>query len=432
MASICDDGGRLKRILIVCPDGIRRPIRLGKCSAKQAQTFCVRVEALVSASITGSIDDETSRWLAGLDDKMHARLAAAALVKPRQQGKTTLKQLLDAFFEHLNVKPITSLGYQPTRAALLAEFGLNTPIRDIQPLQADQWRAKMKADDYAEATLSKRVKLARQIFRQAVRWKMLGENPFEGVKAGSQQNKSRQRFISREDAQKVLNKCPDAQWKLLFALSRYGGLRCPSEHLALTWADVDWEHNRIRVTCSKTEHHEGRGERFMPIFPELRPYLLDVFEQAAPGTSHVITRYRDANTNLRTQLQRIIGKAGLTPWPRLFHNLRATRQTELAEHFPGHVVCAWIGNTEKVAQNHYLQVTDAHFEKAAKEPTPAKPEQAAHNPAQSAAVTSGKGEKPDEVPNRNRPALPSDSVSSRYLHIEQVAATGLEPVTRGL
>ena len=46
---------------------------------------------------------------------------------------------------------------------------------------------------------------------------------------------------SRDEAEKVLKACPDAQWKLLFALSRYGGLRCPSEHLALTWGDIDLE-----------------------------------------------------------------------------------------------------------------------------------------------------------------------------------------------
>ena len=31
---------------------------------------------------------------------------------------------------------------------------------------------------------------------------------------------------------------------------------------------------------------------------------------------------------------------------------------------PAHVVCGWIGNSEAVALKHYLQVTDAHFEKA--------------------------------------------------------------------
>src|SRR5436190_2021364 len=56
--------------------------------------------------------------------------------------------------------------------------------------------------------------------------------------------------------------------------------------------------------------------------------------------------------------------AGLERWPRLFHNLRASRQTELSEDFPSHVVCAWLGNSEDIAREHYLKVTDAHFEKA--------------------------------------------------------------------
>ena len=78
--------------------------------------------------------------------------------------------------------------------------------------------------------------------------------------------------------------------------------------------------------------------------------------------------YRDPNQNLRTQLGRIIQKAGLTPWPRPFQNLRSTRETELMEHYPAHVVCAWIGNSEAVARKHYLQVTDPHFERATLKP----------------------------------------------------------------
>ena len=70
---------------------------------------------------------------------------------------------------------------------------------------------------------------------------------------------------------------------------------------------------RFLVHSPKTEHHENRGERSVPIFRELRPYLEDVFEQAEPGTVYVINRYRNAKVNLRTQLLRIIAKAGLTP-----------------------------------------------------------------------------------------------------------------------
>lgn len=36
------------------------------------------------------------------------------------------------------------------------------------------------------------------------------------------------------------------------------------------------------------------------------------------------------------------------------------------EVYPSHVVVSWIGHSEKVARQHYLQTTDAHFEKAIK------------------------------------------------------------------
>ena len=122
------------------------------------------------------------------------------------------------------------------------------------------------------------------------------------------------------------------------------------------------------VHSPKTEHFQGGESRWVPIFPELRSYLEEMFEQAKPGAEYVITRYRDPNVNLRTQMLKIISRAGLKPWPKLFQNLRATRETELAEKFPIHVVFAWIGNTPKVAKDSYLQVTDDHFAKAAQNP----------------------------------------------------------------
>ena len=107
----------------------------------------------------------------------------------------------------------------------------------------------------------------------------------------------------------------------------------------------------------------------VPIFSELRPFLEECWELAEPGTEFVITRYRSQKQNMRTQLTRIVKRAGLEPWAKLWHNLRATRQTELMEEFPSHVVCKWIGNSIKIAEKHYLQVTDDHFKKATQNPT---------------------------------------------------------------
>ena len=217
-------------------------------------------------------------------------------------------------------------------------------------------------------------------------------------------------------AQLVLDACPDYEWRLIFALSRYGGLRCPSEHLRLRWADIDWEHERITVHAVKTEHHQGKGTRLVPIFPELMPYLREAFERAEAGAEHVISRYRRGNANLRTQLERIILRAGLKPWPRLFQNLRSTRQTELEERFPSHVVCAWIGNSIKVAEKHYLQVTEDHYRRALQNAVPQVP---------------APGRKESQR-SRKTAGIAASCDLLRAPATRQIGPEGFEPPTKGL
>ena len=57
-------------------------------------------------------------------------------------------------------------------------------------------------------------------------------------------------------------------------------------------------------------------------------------------------------------MSRII-RRGLTPWPKLFQNLRASRETELLDDFNIKVVCEWIGNSQPVAIKHYVQLRDS-------------------------------------------------------------------------
>ena len=125
----------------------------------------------------------------------------------------------------------------------------------------------------------------------------------------------------------------------------------------------------------KVEHHDGRGVRSCPIFPELRPFLEEAWEAAPDGAEFVVNKpaYRAAadtgdgwkNANLRTQFIKKLTKAGVTPWARLFHSMRASRQTELDYQYPTHVVCAWLGNSPTIARKSYLLVTESDFEKAA-------------------------------------------------------------------
>jgi len=115
------------------------------------------------------------------------------------------------------------------------------------------------------------------------------------------------------------------------------------------------------VPSPKTEHHKGKAYRLMPLFPELRALLEPVCPSQPPSDLPVITRYRMSNIQLRKRFLATMERARISAWPRLFQNLRASRETELVEQFPGHVVAAWLGHSVMVAEAHYLQVTDEHF-----------------------------------------------------------------------
>ena len=266
-----------------------------------------------------------------------------------------------------DVKESTQLKWQSAEMHLIAFFGGKKNLREITAGHADEFRLYLLEQKLAENSVRRYCGIAKQFFGAAVKKKLIEENPFSGVVASVKGNKAKFFYLSREDSAKVLKACPDLQWRLIFTLARFGGLRCPSEILKLKWTDIDWTSRRIKVTSPKTEHHEGKESRLIPFFPELQA-VLEEGKVNAGDSPFVITRYREATQNLGTTFRKIVNRAGLKPWPKLFQNLRSTRQTELCEEFPSHAVCEWIGNSERVAKEHYLQLTDAHFEKASQVP----------------------------------------------------------------
>lgn len=357
----------------------RKIIALQTKSERQATALLLKIEALLAQK--GAPDAETAAWLAGLKESFRRKLIDVGLLA-RPEPAATLGTYLKGYFSKRNdVKGATRVNWRHTERCLLTYFGADRTLDTITAGDAKDWErwllsAEAREHRYGETkateglarnTVRKRICNAKQFFQDAVSRDLIRKNPFAGISGSVGSNRERDYFVTRAEADKVVEACPDAQWRLLFVLSRYGGLRCPSEHLALTWADVDFPGGRLTVHSPKTEHHPDGAVRVIPIFPELRPYLEDVhalLPEGRQGSEHVITRYRHANANLRSQLQRIIKRAGLTPWPKLFQNLRATRETELANTFPMHVVCKWIGNSPKVAAKHYLQVTDEDYARA--------------------------------------------------------------------
>jgi len=366
MASLSIDKNGNAAVYVTLPDGRRRrPVRLGKMGRKEAQRIRGHITELESARLNGyEPGSETRAWLVGITGDLRERLAAVGLAQRHEAAM--LGAFLESYFAKRsgNVKHFTLNRMKQSKRHALAYFGENKPMREITEADAEDYRAHLQTK-LSEATVRKHCGDFRQWFRYLVRAGVVDRNPFESVPTHTKGNASRQRFISDEDARKVLERLPDPSWRLLFSLARWGGLRVPSEPAALTWADVDWENRRLIVHSPKTAHHEGHESRVLPLFPEIAEPLQEVFDAAPAGQTYVLPFVRErTGTALRKPLMTTIRRAGLTQWPRLWHNLRASRQTELEERFPSHVVCAWLGNNESVARAHYLQVRDSDFERA--------------------------------------------------------------------
>ena len=389
MASIAVSPNGHRRIQFYDGNKDRQTIPLGKCSKSLAESIKKRVESLLVVKILGGdISQEDAVWLAGKGQYIRPQLARVGLIpgeEPPPPVEPVVKKGLSEFLDEFvaknteGKKPATLIVWKQAIRVLKEHMPKGIALEDITKGHAKAFQDKLKANpNLSPTTVHKRIVFCRQFFQYAVDWKLIAENPFVDLKNRRPKTNSNVE-VTREAIGLVLLKC-NPTWKAIVGLSRFGGIRCPSETLSLKWGDIDWELGRISIPEPKVEHHEGRGVRSCPLFPELRTILEDLFEaytidgKYPPPESYVIDKpeYRAAamrpggwaNANLRTQFLKILRRAGVSPWARLFHSMRASRQTELEAQFPLHVVCSWLGNSESVAKDSYLLVTDSHFQAA--------------------------------------------------------------------
>jgi integrase len=220
-------------------------------------------------------------------------LAAVGLTGKRQDE--TLGGLLQVFDNRNDVKPATKLSWGQARRNLFEFFSENTPLRGVTPATAEDFHQYLVGLGLASWTIHKRLQVCRTFFRTAIRRGLIQANPFGEVVHQKGSTAERQWFVSREVMAKLMAGC-NLNRRVILALSRFGGLRCPSEVLSLRWADVDWKTSRLTVRSPKTEHHKGKDRRVVPIFPELRPILEEAYKLAQEeGNKYVVSgNYRQA------------------------------------------------------------------------------------------------------------------------------------------
>ena len=181
---------------------------------------------------------------------------------------------------------------------------------------------------------------------------------------------------------------------------------------------MDWERDRIRIHNPKTEHHDGGESLLISLFPELRTYLEQCWEEAEPGSDFVVTRYRSRELEFADAIIVDYSPGWSGTLAEAVSEPTRHRKTELTQSFSLHVVCARIDNSTTVATKHYLQVTDEHFRDAITSPPCA---------AQHAHATGRAKSKAELSEIENLSVIPGFTADCNALQFGSMPPQGLEP-----
>jgi integrase len=363
MATVSTDHKGRRAVQFFDQFDTRRTLRLGNYTLEQARAVGKRVEELVGWRISGEPPSkQTLTWLRNLPNRQHARLARFDLVEARQIA--TIGDWLERYIRECedDMKPESVRKLRQTRTKLLEHFDQRTPLRTITVEQAEAWRSKMKDDGLKRATIRTHCGNVKTMMRKAVKRRLIDQNPFEELESGATASKYT-RYVTPEEIERVIEASPNGEWRLLFGLARYAGLRIPSESHILTWADVDWQRARLTVRSPKTEHHEGHEQRVVPIAAPLMPLLLARFDECETGDELLIT-IRGKGAMVR-RIRTIWAQAGVEPWKRLWQTLRSSCEKQWAMTLPQFAVSRWIGHSIEISGKHYANaVPDELFDRA--------------------------------------------------------------------
>jgi integrase len=358
---------------ITTTSGRRVEIYLGMITKGRATVIDQRLQDLNSAVRHGvKPDPSVANWLTACDAEFLDSLEHYGMLRTwkRPSECPTVSQWLEKYLdERSDLKAGTLKGWKTAKKYIIPAMG-NKSLDSVTPADAKQFARDLLAHGLKPSTAKKHVERASQVFAHAIDSERLTENPFERVFITAPTDKSAEFYVPIAVAEKVMEQMTCAEMRLILALSRWCGLRIPSESILLKWTDIDWNKKRFR-----TDKTTKTGERWIPMPPLVRELLEQLYQLAPDGQLYVFRRCRRSAANYwRSAMLTAITAAGMKPWKKLFHNLRASACTDFQSQYPHYACNAWFGHSQRVALQHYLMVTDDLWNHAAAHPiTPRAP-----------------------------------------------------------
>ena len=329
------------------------------------RTFFLRhVQALEDSKRTGlEISIETRTWLPKCPMRIRKRLEEMDLLD-RSSNRTI--EMICEWYSAKSGKNSTVKGRNDACANLKIHFGEGTDLAKVSAREAykfKEWlleKGRVKTHPkfgktLSVATVARRIKHFKTMFKYAVDSGWLESNPFDGIKAGKQSNPKRSEFVEVERFEKMAEELPTTEVRLIAYLMRYCGLH-PVEVYHLKWSDINFDTWLMSYRTPKTEHIDGLEYRTTPIFVEVQTLFDDQWQICQAGyvcpTLRQLGRNRDEMPGRVTawiveKMRFAAKRAGVKFWKKPTTNLRATRATEVANEYGQKCESEWIGHGVK-------------------------------------------------------------------------------------
>ncbi|HYD50208.1 MAG TPA: tyrosine-type recombinase/integrase [Terriglobales bacterium] len=189
-----------------------------------------------------------------------------ALVEP---VRTTVSEYLDDWLEKSAKSRVRTRTYDFYKEAL--NRYIKPHLRDcalsrLTPLDIQAVYTKLLESGLSPKTVRHAHGALRLALNQAVKWRLLGNNPALYVDLPRNQKKEMS-ALSPDEARAFLQHAADNQWGALFALALTTGMR-PGEYLGLRWKDVDLDHCAVMIRQTVTFKSGGTWEFGEPKTPK--------------------------------------------------------------------------------------------------------------------------------------------------------------------
>lgn len=260
---------------------------------------------------------------------------------------------------------------------ILMEFlGSSRMLRSIQPAHAEALIAHRLASGSAVGTANKDIRTLRRVFNLAIEprgYLLEGQNAFAKLKQ-RRMAQSPNRYVSVGEYRRLADMAPNGWWRAVLAIAYGSGLR-RNEILHLTWADIDFENQQIRIASKRAgaqtiawepKDHE---KRFVPMSEKAAQLLARMQIEGEDNHPYVFISPRrlarikrrqsegrwssrsEVINNMWVRLDRMVLKASLSKLS--LHDLRRSAITNWAQRLPIQVVQQLAGHSDITTTREY-------------------------------------------------------------------------------